>query len=285
MPDELLRRLERDSRAERLERAALLLAAVRELGFDGAHLGGFGLRYADFLAIIDRAAAIGSGWRGRMDELVFPLPGEFHLLPAAADGLSDGAGDYQLAAPRQPASFKLRVSRQAHRYVIAPESRIARWFAARLQPAAAAAAGGEWRRGALPALLQASTLYRHAVLGCVDCGDCIQDHLSYAACPMNRCYKELRNGPCGGSRPDGSCEAQPGRQCVWNLAYRNTLAAGEDPRRFATTLIPPRDWTLAGTNALLNRYAGLDNLSRRVPLAHPGTTRGKAKEVVHAADR
>lgn len=281
LPDGLLRRLEREGKAERMERAALLLAAVRDLGYAGAHLGGFGLRYADFVNLIERAAVIGSGWRGRLDELVFPLPGEFYLFPAAADGLSDGDGAYQLAGSRPRASLKLRLSRRAHRHLIAPEARLARWFAARLEPAAAA--GGQWRRGVLPALLGVSTPYRHAVLGCVDCGDCIQDHLSYAACPVRHCYKELRNGPCGGSRPDGSCEARPEQPCVWGLAYRNTLAAGEDPRRFATTLVPPRDWALDRTNALLNRYAGLDNLTRRVTCGPPDHMRTESKEVVDAA--
>ncbi len=55
----------------------------------------------------------------------------------------------------------------------------------------------------------------------------------------------------------------PERACLWNLAYEAARAAGEDPRRFARTLIPPRDWKLDGTNALANRYADIDNLRRR----------------------
>jgi hypothetical protein len=77
------------------------------------------------------------------------------------------------------------------------------------------------------------------------------------------CYKELRNGPCGGSRTDGSCEVGPTQRCIWNVAYLNTIAAGEDPTKFARTLIPPRDWTLNRTNALANRLAGIDSYSRR----------------------
>ena len=80
---------------------------------------------------------------------------------------------------------------------------------------------------------------------------------------MSLCYKELRNGPCGGSRPDGTCEVYPDRDCVWNLAYENTVAAGDDPRRFARTLMPPRDWSLNRTNSLANRLAGIDGYSHR----------------------
>ena len=43
----------------------------------------------------------------------------------------------------------------------------------------------------------------------------------------------------------------------------STLAAGEDPRRFAHVIVPPRDWRLDRTNALANRLAGLDNVCKR----------------------
>lgn len=84
---------------------------------------------------------------------------------------------------------------------------------------------------------------------------------------MRWCYKELRNGPCGGSRADGTCEARPDLPCIWNLVYLGTLAVGDDPRKFAKTLVPPRDWCLDKTNALANRFAGLDNLRKRAQVA------------------
>jgi hypothetical protein len=83
---------------------------------------------------------------------------------------------------------------------------------------------------------------------------------------MRWCYKELRNGPCGGSRVDGTCEARPEQECIWNVVYRGALAMGDDPQKFARTLIPPRDWRLDGTNALANRFVGIDNLAKRIKL-------------------
>jgi hypothetical protein len=50
---------------------------------------------------------------------------------------------------------------------------------------------------------------------------------------------------------------------LWNRVYEAALARGEDPANLARTLIPPRDWALDRTNALVNRFAGTDNLSRR----------------------
>jgi methylenetetrahydrofolate reductase (NADH) len=49
-----------------------------------------------------------------------------------------------------------------------------------------------------------------------DCKMCGQCALSSAgmACPTN-CAKQMRNGPCGGVRADGSCEVNPAMRCVW----------------------------------------------------------------------
>ena len=255
--DELVRRLEKEKKPERLERAALMMAAARGLGFAGVHIGGFGLTHRDVLAIIARARNIGGDWRGRMDELVFPYPNQFYLLPAGSDGLSDGAGEYQIARSMPRRSFGLRFSQFMHRHLIAEDSFGARFFAARLKQDDPRA------RRFWAGLLAPSSLYRKAALGCANCGDCIQDRLNYAGCSMRRCYKELRNGPCGGSRTDGTCEARPELPCLWNLVYRNTLAAGENPGKFGEAIMPPRDWRLDGTNALANRLAGRDNVANR----------------------
>ncbi|MFB3779218.1 MAG: methylenetetrahydrofolate reductase C-terminal domain-containing protein [Bryobacteraceae bacterium] len=252
--DEFIRRLEKEKKPQRLERAALMVAAARDLGFAGAHIGGFGLAHRDFRFILDRAGEIGVGWRAHMDELVFEYPGEFHLLPPGPDGLSDPAGEYQAGRIRPRLPFKQRLSRAAHRLLIAPDSVGARFLAPRLNTG---------QRGFWSALLAPSSLYRKATLGCMSCGDCIQDCLSYAGCSMRWCYKELRNGPCGGSRTDGTCEARPEQPCIWNQVYEATLAAGQDPRRFAEVIMPPRDWSLDRTNALVNRLAGADNLGKR----------------------
>jgi methylenetetrahydrofolate reductase (NADPH) len=40
--DELIQRLEREKKPERLERAALMVSAAKDLSFAGAHIGGFG---------------------------------------------------------------------------------------------------------------------------------------------------------------------------------------------------------------------------------------------------
>ena len=55
---------------------------------------------------------------------------------------------------------------------------------------------------------------------CKMCGQCIL-HETGMSCPMN-CPKELRNGPCGGVRPNGHCEVKPEMRCVWVEAWRGS---------------------------------------------------------------
>ncbi|HVO80078.1 MAG TPA: methylenetetrahydrofolate reductase C-terminal domain-containing protein [Terriglobales bacterium] len=274
IPDSFLHRLEQEKKPQRLERAALMVAAARDLGFAGAHIGGFGLTHRDVLTILERASAIGKEWRGRMEELVFPYPGEFYLLPPGGDGLSDGSAEYQLTRVKARPSLAQRFSEMVYRHFIKEGALGARWFGPRLRVGDQANGDKRWRHGLWYSLLAPATAYRKATLGCVSCGDCLQDHLNYAGCSMSRCYKELRNGPCGGSRPDGSCEARPDLPCVWNQIYLGTLAVGDDPAKFARILIPPRDWSLDRSNALANRFAGLDNLSKRIDLAAVGEGHG-----------
>jgi hypothetical protein len=48
---------------------------------------------------------------------------------------------------------------------------------------------------------------------CRMCGQCVLSATGMS-CPMN-CPKSLRNGPCGGVRPNGHCEVKPDMMCVW----------------------------------------------------------------------
>jgi hypothetical protein len=52
---------------------------------------------------------------------------------------------------------------------------------------------------------------------CQMCGQCVLSSTGMS-CPMN-CPKNLRNGPCGGVRPDGHCEIKPDMRCVWVEAF------------------------------------------------------------------
>jgi len=263
VPDELVRCLEREDKAQRLERASLMLSAARDLGFAGAHLGGFNLSHREMMKILERASAIGGCWRSRIEELVHPYPAQFHLLPPTPNGLSDGGANYQIGSTKQNPSLTQWLSSFVHHHLICENSSVGHFWANRLK---AQVVHDIPKDNLFSRVLGISALYRKATLGCVGCGDCVQDHLNYVGCSMRWCYKELRNGPCGGSRTDGTCEARPEQPCIWNLIYSGTLAMGDDPRKFGEVLIPPRDWKLDRTNALVNRFAGVDNFDQRLRL-------------------
>jgi hypothetical protein len=55
---------------------------------------------------------------------------------------------------------------------------------------------------------------------CRMCGQCVLSATGMS-CPMN-CPKELRNGPCGGVRADGTCEVKPAMRCVWVEAWEGS---------------------------------------------------------------
>jgi hypothetical protein len=73
---------------------------------------------------------------------------------------------------------------------------------------------------------------------CRMCGQCVLSDTGMS-CPMN-CPKSLRNGPCGGVRPNGHCEVKPEMKCVW-------VAAWEGSRR------------MAGGEAILDRQPPVDH--------------------------
>jgi hypothetical protein len=58
------------------------------------------------------------------------------------------------------------------------------------------------------------------------CGQCIVGFTGLS-CPMN-CPKTMRNGPCGGVRPDGKCEIKPDMNCVWVQAWEGNKRLAED---------------------------------------------------------
>jgi methylenetetrahydrofolate reductase (NADPH) len=70
------------------------------------------------------------------------------------------------------------------------------------------------------AVARAEHAVKGPIWGCQMCGQCVL-HDTGLTCPMN-CPKTLRNGPCGGVRPDGHCEVKPEMKCVWLKAVERS---------------------------------------------------------------
>ena len=86
------------------------------------------------------------------------------------------------------------------------------------------AAGPLLRRIGLERLEAPAAAVERGVKGllfdCQMCGTCVLSSTGMS-CPMN-CPKQMRNGPCGGVRPDGFCEVRPEMRCVWVQAWEGS---------------------------------------------------------------
>ncbi len=103
---------------------------------------------------------------------------------------------------------------------------------------------------------------------CKMCGQCVLSSTGMA-CPMN-CPKNLRNGPCGGVREDGSCEVRPEMRCVWLEAWEGAARMPRGLERIAIVQ-PPVDRALAGSSSWL-RVAREKAAERRRAMAPPEPT-------------
>ncbi|MBN2424847.1 MAG: methylenetetrahydrofolate reductase C-terminal domain-containing protein [Calditrichaceae bacterium] len=85
---------------------------------------------------------------------------------------------------------------------------------------------------------------------CQRCGECILSSTAFI-CSQN-CPKRMRNGPCGGTRQDGSCEVYPDRKCVWyKIYYRSKLLKRISPLYDIKKI---HNWNLEHTSAWLNVF-------------------------------
>jgi hypothetical protein len=148
------------------------------------------------------------------------------------------------ARPPVPAKARLGV-RMAYRLqrVLRPNAGW-RWLSARIEASGPARA----------TFTEAEKLVKQDLFGCRMCGQCALPVTGYV-CPMG-CPKELRNGPCGGVGPDGSCEVYPALRCVWVEAYERTARAGRTAD--LRLLHRPADHRRWGQSSWLNYWQGRD---------------------------
>jgi methylene-tetrahydrofolate reductase-like protein len=101
--------------------------------------------------------------------------------------------------------------------------------------------------------VRAEKMSKGAIFNCRMCGQCVL-HSTGMTCPMN-CPKEMRNGPCGGVRPDGGCEIFPNKPCVWFQAWERSK---QMPRYGSEILkvLPPVNRRLHRTSAWINDFTG-----------------------------
>jgi len=117
-----------------------------------------------------------------------------------------------------------------------------------------------WRRwlrrgGATEKLLVvAEKVGKGAVFDCRMCGECVL-HNTGMTCPMT-CPKNMRNGPCGGVRPDGRCEVLPDQPCIWTEAWQRAARMPKYGGEIQL-ILSPLDRRQQDRSAWLNDLLGL----------------------------
>lgn len=238
-------------RAARLERAAKMVTVFRGAGFAGVHIGGFGLKTADYLSIIKRAEELQSQWESFIPELNFGRAEECYAFPPPASYVLDKPDpDPVSLLGKGHAPLSYGIASLSHRLMFEPDAVICKMMKAYFNAIKDKGLLERMTHGVEHGVKQ-------LMFGCKDCGDCALPHTAYC-CPMALCAKRQRNGPCGGSR-DGMCENFPNeRRCAWTLVYERLKSSGQlDQLREG--YIPPRNAKLEDTSSWANFYRGRDH--------------------------
>lgn len=255
LSEALLKQMEEESHAEdkgravQISRAAMMIAVLRGMGYDGVHLGGHGLVYREVVQILDEADAWASRWQELITNVHYPDPNAYYLFTEDKETLLN-TDTLVKPSVQKRWSFNYASMAFGHALLFKQDGlayRFARLISKRVNPKGSLAKGIEFLE----------RLTKSACNHCKECGDCALPNMAFL-CPVSQCPKNQRVGPCGGSR-DGWCEVYPDeRLCVWVRAYRN-LGAQEAEKQFADQVIPPRNHALDQRSSWLNYYAERDN--------------------------
>jgi methylenetetrahydrofolate reductase (NADPH) len=258
IPDSLYEQIQWEARTAdkgkkaRLIRAAKLLAVLKGLGYDGAHIGGPTLNFNDVDFVLSQAGKMVSDWKSLIPDLSFCPDDAFHYYES-----DDGTGlnstrETERKRKKPPLLSAYSFSYWVHEVAFEHNGRLydfCKKICLRLDETK--------MRGPLSTF---EYLNKAALFGCLNCGDCTLEKLAFI-CPQSRCAKYLLNGPCGGSH-NGWCEVYPGRKrCMYVLAYDRLKPYGLE-KKFDSGFIPPRNWSLNNTSSWVNFYRGLDNFSK-----------------------
>ncbi|MCL2528977.1 MAG: methylenetetrahydrofolate reductase C-terminal domain-containing protein [Coriobacteriia bacterium] len=269
--DELMEKLEEEFLAEdkgkaaRIERAAVITAIAKGLGYAGVHIGGFGLDAAMVTKILDRAEELAGEWRQLVPLLSFGDDKGYFIYEAKRDaegnptGLNASTKAPGKEAPKKRKIYKrYRLSRFFHHMVLTKDKAFYGILA-----------------GSMDRRDKKKGLNRHHALehtgkaflyGCIDCGDCGLEACVYT-CPMSQCPKCQRNGPCGGSNPGGWCEVYPNeRYCIHYMAYYR-LRKYNELQKMSSYTTPPNNWDYFETSGWSNYTHERDNAANRIPLS------------------
>jgi len=252
--DDLYRICEEEARAPdkgkkaRLIRAAKLIAMLKGLGYNGAHIGGPNLKYEDVEEVIAKSKEFYPNWEDYVQEFSFPQKDGFYLFEKdSKTGLNTDMLTTRKSKPRKSPGFA--VMRFFHHLAFTQEAPLfkpARRFFEKID--------GTWLEGLVTEL---EYWIKFITSRCRRCGDCTLLEVAFL-CPQSQCPKYLFNGQCGGST-EGWCEVFPGkRKCIYVRAY-NRLKPHRQEESLREDYTPPRNWALDQISSWANYFLGRDH--------------------------
>ncbi|MDR3111447.1 MAG: methylenetetrahydrofolate reductase C-terminal domain-containing protein [Planctomycetaceae bacterium] len=227
------------------ELAAKQIAVFKGLGFSAAHIGGVA-KPESFFEIIDLANSYAENdWKTFYDEIQYSQPNEFFYSPHTASPFKR----------TKHVNLFYRFSRCVHALAFHKGHGLYSAFKRFYQFLEKKTSV---RSCVEQSLHQIEYSGKNLMYGCTDCGDCGLPDTAYR-CPMNRCSKNMRNGPCGGTN-NGRCEADD-KDCIWAIAYDRLKYFGEWDD-FVNA--PPICYNAAlkGTSAWANLYLDRDHSAK-----------------------
>lgn len=99
-------------------------------------------------------------------------------------------------------------------------------------------------------LLPIESVAKRLLVDCKMCGQCALSSTGMV-CPTN-CAKQMRNGPCGGVRADGTCEVNTAMRCVWVEAIEGQKRIGGPCNKTFLEPIDHRLWNRSSWLQVIN---------------------------------
>jgi methylenetetrahydrofolate reductase (NADPH) len=245
-------------RAARLERAARMVAVLRGLGYAGVYLGGD--HQADHVRwIIRRSETLNPRWEEYAEEMNYAPQDGFYFF------------NTPLAAPKRRGVVPRLLNFMGRIFPVSQSGALRNFLVSLFR-----------RVDRRPALAKAverfESVIKSPIFGCQACGNCVLGHMEYV-CPQT-CPKNLRNGPCGGTK-SGQCEVVD-KPCIWVTVYERakTVSRLEDLKVY----IPPPNRALKGTSSWVNFFLDRDSrpgsfstglIPVGVPTPRPGAGKGE----------
>lgn len=241
-------------RKARLTRAAKLLAVLKGLGYNGAHIGGPGLVFEDLAFVMDQASIFESAWQKLIPELSFwPAKGPYYFQTDPDTGLNSTTVSQAGESDSRKRSLHYTLAKKSHDLMFEPDGCL-------YNPLKKACLGLE-KHGFEQTLDTFEFFIKLLLFNCQNCGDCRLADLAYL-CPQSGCAKFLLNGPCGGSQ-DGWCEVYPKKKHCFYVRLFERLKYHEVEKIFTGEILPPRDWSRNHSSAWLHFFHDRDNSPKK----------------------